>query len=98
MNALLTLIYLLLCVGVVIFLPTLVVPFVGDYGIFSAFDAAKAVLLCTALAALISLYAYKRDSDGVFLLRLFVAALIVRMVVGLAIFAFRAQDFLAATP
>jgi hypothetical protein len=93
MNAVLTLIYLLLCVGIVIFVPPLVVPYVSDYGIFTAFDAAKAVLLCTALAAVAGFYAYKRDIDGAFLLRLFVAGLIARIVVGLAIFAFRGQDF-----
>jgi len=93
MNALLTLFYLLLCVGIVIFLPPLVVPYVSDYGVFSAFDAAKAVLLCTGLAALAGFYAYRREADGTFLLRLFVAGLLARMIVGIAIFAFRGQDF-----
>ena len=93
MNALLTLVYLLLCVGIVIFVPPLVIPYAGDYGAFTAFDAAKAVLLCTGLAALAGLYAYKRETDGPFLLRLFVAALLARIIVGLIIFAFRGQDF-----
>ena len=34
-----------------------------------------------------------RDTDGPFLLRLFVAALLARMIIGLAIFAFHGQDF-----
>lgn len=93
MNALLTLIYLLLCLGIVIFVPPLVLPFLSDYGVFSVFDAAKAVLLCTLLALIAGFYTYKRQVDGRFLLRLFVAGLIARMVVGLAIFAFRGQDF-----
>ena len=93
MNAVLTLLYLLLCVGIVLFLPPLVVPYLSDYGIFTAFDAAKAVLLCTALATIVSFFAYKRDIDGPLLLRLFVAGLIARIVIGLAIFAFRGQDF-----
>jgi hypothetical protein len=93
MNALLTLLYLLLCVGIVVFLPPLVVPFVGDYGPFTGFDASKAVLLCTGLAALAGLYAYRREADGTFLLRLFVAGLLVRMILAIAIFAFRGQDF-----
>jgi hypothetical protein len=93
MNALLLLLYLLLCVGIVIFIPPLVVPYVIDYGVFTGFDAAKAVLLCTALAMVAGFYAYRRDVDGTFLLRLFVAGLIMRIVVGLAIFAFRGQDF-----
>ena len=93
MNAVLTLLYLLLCVGIVLFVPPLVVPYVSDYGVFTAFDAAKAVLLCTALATIAGFFAYKRDIDGPFLLRLFVAGLITRIVIGLAIFAFRGQDF-----
>jgi hypothetical protein len=93
MNALLTLLYLILCVGIVIFVPPLVQPFVNDYGVFNNFDAAKAVLLCTALAAVAGFFSYKRDSDGRFLLRLFVAGLLVRMVVAVAIFGFRGQDF-----
>ncbi|HEV7744007.1 MAG TPA: glycosyltransferase family 39 protein [Pyrinomonadaceae bacterium] len=93
MNAVLTLLYLLLCVGIVIFVPPLVVPYVLDYGVFTAFDAAKAVLLCTGLATIAGFYTYKRDIDGTFLLRLFVAGLICRIAIGLAIFAFRGQDF-----
>src|SRR6476469_8110834 len=93
MNAVLTLLYLLLCVGIVIFVPTLVAPYVADYGIFSWFDAAKAVLLCTALATIVGFYAYKRDLDGPFLLRLFVGGLLTRIIIALAIFAFRGQDF-----
>jgi hypothetical protein len=93
MNAVLTLLYLLLCVGIVIFVPPLVIPYASDYGVFSAFDAARAVLLCTALATIAGFYSYKRDTDGPFLLRLFVAGLITRIVIGLAIFAFRGQDF-----
>lgn len=93
MNALLTLFYLLLCVGIVIFVPPLVVPYVADYGAFTAVDAAKAVLLCTALAAVVGVYAYKRETDGPFLLRLFVAALLARIIVAIVIFCFRGQDF-----
>jgi hypothetical protein len=93
MNALLTLLYLLLSIGIVIFVPPMVAPFASDYGVFTSFDAAKAVLLCTGLAAVAGFYSYKRANDGPFLLRLFVAALLVRIVIGLAIFTFRGQDF-----
>lgn len=93
MNAALTLLYLLLCVGIVIFLPPLVAPFVVDYGPFTQIDAAKAVLLCTGLAAIAGFYAYKSEANGQFLLRLFVAGLIARVILGVAIFAFRGQDF-----
>ncbi|MEP6568709.1 MAG: glycosyltransferase family 39 protein [Acidobacteriota bacterium] len=93
MNAVLTLIYLFLCVGIVILVPPLVIPFADVYGVFSPFDAAKAVLLCTALATIAGFYAYKHEADGRFLLRLFVAGLMARIIIGMAIFAFRGQDF-----
>lgn len=93
MNALLTLLYLILCVGIVIFVPPLVIPYVADYGVVTNVDAAKAVLLCTALASIASFYAYKREVDGPFLLRLFVAGLLLRMITGTIIFVFRGQDF-----
>ena len=93
MNALLTLSYLLLCIAIVIFVPPLVLPYVNDYGAVTTADTAKAVLFCTALAAIAGFYTYRREVDGPFLLRLFVAALLGRMVVGLLIFVFRGQDF-----
>jgi hypothetical protein len=93
MNALLTLLYLVLCVGIVIFVPPLVLPHVNEYGVFSGFDAAKAVLFCSTLAVVAGFYSYKREINGRFLLRLFVAGLLVRMIVAVAIFTFRGQDF-----
>jgi Dolichyl-phosphate-mannose-protein mannosyltransferase len=93
MNAVLTLLYLLLCVGIVAFVPPLARPHASVYGVFTGFDAAKAVLLCTAIAAIAGFYCYKRKTHGPFLLRLFVAGLLVRMVLAIAIFIFRGQDF-----
>src|SRR2546426_150619 len=93
MNALLTLFYLLLCVGIVMFVPPLVVPYASDYGVFTTVEAAKAVLFCTALALVAGFFAYKRETDGPFLLRLFVAGLLARMIVAIAIFTLRGQDF-----
>jgi hypothetical protein len=93
MNAVLTFLYLLLCVGIVVFVPTLVLPHVNEYGVFNGFDASKAVLLCTVVAAIAGFYSYKRENHGQFLLRLFVAGLLVRMIVAIAIFTFRGQDF-----
>lgn len=93
MNAVLTLLYLALCVGIVIFVPHLVVPFEREYGVITQMDIARAVLICTALATVFGFYAYKREEHGPFLLRLFVAGLIVRIVIAAVIFAFRGQDF-----
>jgi 4-amino-4-deoxy-L-arabinose transferase-like glycosyltransferase len=93
MNALLTLLYLILCAGIVIFVPPLVAPFVSAYGPVAAPDTARAVLLCTALAIPAGFYAYKQGADGPFLLRLFIAALLVRMLLGTVIFVFNRQEF-----
>jgi hypothetical protein len=93
MNAVLTLSYLVICAAVIVFVPTLVAPYAADYGVVTSIDAANAVLLCTALAALAGFYSYKQGADGPFLLRLFMAALLVRFILATAIFVFRGQDF-----
>nr|MDQ2936985.1 hypothetical protein [Acidobacteriota bacterium] len=93
MNALLTLLYLVLCVGIVLLVPPLVAPHVADYGLVTSVDAAKAVLLCATLAAIAGYYSYKQGANGTFLLRLFITALLARMILGTAIFVFKAQDF-----
>jgi hypothetical protein len=93
MNALLTLLYLLLCVGIVIFVPTLVAPYALDYGTVTGFDTAKAILLCTGLATVVGYYSYKSGVDGKFLLRLFILALLVRMFLATAIFVYHVQEF-----
>lgn len=93
MNALLTLLYLVLCAAIIAFVPSLVAPYVTDYGVVSSVDTAKAILLCTGLAALAGFFAYRQGSHGPFLLRLFIAALLVRMIIGGAIFVFKGQEF-----
>ena len=93
MKALLTLLYLVLCAGIVIFVPPLAAPHAELYGFISIFDTSRAVLLTTVLTSIAGYYAYRQGVDGPFLLRLFVAALLVRMIVGTAIFVFRGQDF-----
>jgi dolichyl-phosphate-mannose-protein mannosyltransferase len=93
MNALLTLLYIVLCVGIVFLVPPLVAPHVADYGIVTSIDTAKAVLLCTTLAAIAGYYSYRQGANGTFLLRLFIAALLARMILGTAIFVFKGQEF-----
>ncbi|HAF14710.1 MAG TPA: hypothetical protein DHU55_09205, partial [Blastocatellia bacterium] len=93
MNALLTLLYMVLCAAIIIFVPPLVAPFAADYGVVTSMDAAKAVLLCTVLATIAGFYSYKQETAGSFLLRLFIAGLLLRMLLGTAIFAFKGQEF-----
>lgn len=93
MNALLTLLYMSVCGGILVFVPPLVTQFESQYGAFDTSDAARAVVMCTALALPAAIYAFKQGSDGLLLLRLFVAALLVRMIIGTIIFSFNGQDF-----
>ncbi|HWN10357.1 MAG TPA: hypothetical protein VNO50_14005 [Pyrinomonadaceae bacterium] len=93
MSALLTLLYMIVCGVIIIFLPSLAAPSSAIYGAFDSSDAARAVVLCTALALPAGLYAYKQGADGTFLLKLFIAALLMRMILGSAIFMFNGQDF-----
>lgn len=93
MNALLTSLYLALCVAIVIFVPPLVAPYAVDYGGVDSFNMAQSVLICSAMAIPAGFYAYRQGIEGPFLLRLFIAALLVRMVVGTIIFTFNGQDF-----
>lgn len=93
MNALLTLLYLVLGTAIIVLVPSMVAPYVGDYGVVTTADTAKAVLVSTALAAVAGFYAYKQGADGPFLLRLFIAALLVRMLLGTAIFVLKGQEF-----
>jgi hypothetical protein len=93
MSALLGLVYLVVCAVIVIFVPILAAPYADQYGLISVFDTSRAVLLTTALASLAGYYAYKQGDDGIFLVRLFIAALLVRMIVATAIFVFNRQEF-----
>ena len=93
MNAFLTVLALISCVVIILVVPELVTPFVADYGVITAASTGKAVLLCTALAALAGLFSYRQGTNGPFLFKVFLAALLIRMLLGAAIFAFHGQDF-----
>jgi hypothetical protein len=93
MNGVLTLVSLLFSALVVLVVPSLVAPYLADYGLVTVGDTSKAILLCAALAALAGLFSYRQRTYGPYLLRLFIAALLVRMVLATAIFVFHGQVF-----
>jgi hypothetical protein len=93
MNAILTILYIVLCVGIVVIVPPLVAPYAGDYGIVTTSDTARAVLLSTLFAFVAGLFIYNKGEYAPFLLRLFIVGLMLRMIVGTAIFVFHGQDF-----
>jgi hypothetical protein len=92
MKSLLILSSLLLVAFIVLAVPTMVAPFFVDYGSFTGFDAAKAVLLCAALATIAG-FIFSRQPNGSFLLKVFIAALLIRVLVGTLIFAFNGRTF-----
>jgi hypothetical protein len=78
MNGLLLLLGLVLCIGIAVFVP--------------GFGAA-AVVVCAVPALTAGLLVSRVDQDKAFLIRLFIMALYVRMLVGTLIFVFRLQGF-----
>ena len=93
MKGLLTLTSLVFGALIVLVVPTFVEPFASDYGGVTIFDTGKAVLLCALLAAVAGYFSYHSDSNGPFLLKLFVGALLVRLLIGTTIFVFHWQEF-----
>ncbi len=93
MTGLLTFVYLILCAAIIIVVPALVAQHSDVYGTISVFDTSAAVLMSTVLASFAAYFAHRQGADGAFLLRLFLAALLVRMIVGTAIFVFNGQEF-----
>src|SRR5437870_357569 len=87
--------FLCLIVGALIVLavPYTPVAYSSEYGAISAFYTGKAMLLCIGCAALAGLCVYRQEVHGVFLLKTFIAALLIRLIVGSLIFAYRGQDF-----
>lgn len=93
MNGALIFAYLAVC-GIVILLgPALAAPYDSDYYTVTVSDNAKAVLLCTGLAVIAGFYTSRLREHGQFLLRIFVAGLVVRMVVAGGIYVFSGQEF-----
>lgn len=93
MNAVLTIFGLLIVGLIVLVVPTVVAPHVVDYGNFTTFDSAKAVLLCGVLASFAGWLFYRQRDNGLFLLRIFVAALLIRVLLGTIIFMFNGREF-----
>ncbi|HKR59143.1 MAG TPA: glycosyltransferase family 39 protein [Pyrinomonadaceae bacterium] len=96
MNAVLTVFSLLIVAFIVLAVPTIVAPHSAEYGmIFTTFDSAKAVLLSGALASFAG-WVFYRQKNGSFLLKIFVAAVLVRVLLGAIIFMFNGRDFFGA--
>ena len=93
MNGVLTLICLIVCSVIVFAVPGFASPWGAEFGIANVFDTGRAVLLCAGLATIAGLIISRHPEGSEFLVRLFVAGLLVRMLLATAIFIFRGQDF-----
>ena len=93
MNSVLTFLALLLAVVIILAVPSLVSQYQPLYGPVAAIDCAKAVLLCGALAVGVSLLIHRTGSHGSFLVKLFLFALLIRVLIATLIFTFNLQDF-----
>jgi hypothetical protein len=91
-NSTLTFIALLLAAIIILAVPEMVRPYAASYGQVTVSDCAKAVLLCSALATVAGWLVYRNDYGG-FLLKLFLAGLLLRMLIGTAIFVVNGQEF-----
>jgi hypothetical protein len=93
MNAVLTVFSLLLVAFIVLAVPTIVAPRSAEYEmVYTAFDSEKAVLLCGVLASFVG-WIFHRQENGSFLLRIFVAGLLIRVLLGTIIFMFNGREF-----
>src|SRR5215204_264273 len=93
MKGLLTLISLIICTAIVLGVPSFASPWGVEYGVTSVFDTGRAVLLCGALASVVIFILTRQPEGGAFLCKIFVSALLLRLLVAVAIFLFRGQEF-----
>lgn len=93
MNSLLTLACLLVCLLIVFTVSALGQPATADHGVITFFFACNAILVCAVLASLTGAFIYRQKDCGQFLLRIFICALLVRLLLATAIFVFHGQEF-----
>ena len=95
MKGVLTLLSLVIA-GLIIFaVPYMAGPNTSVYGtpFITVGDTAKAVFLCAILASVAGFYSYRQGEDGGFLLKIFIAALLLILILGTFIFIFSGQEF-----
>lgn len=93
MNSLLAILAFVFAAFIIVVVPGLVAPYTSVYGPVGFEHTVKAVLLCTAMSALFGWMIYRTGADGSFLLKLFLFALLLRVVIGTLIFVLNLQGF-----
>lgn len=93
MNSIIAFLALGLAVIVLVFVPLLAAPYQGQYGPVTIAYCAGALAVCTVAAAIAAFFIRREPDHGDYLLKLFGFALLLRVLIGTAIFAFNVQDF-----
>lgn len=93
MNGVIGVLILVVAIAVIVFVPPLAAPFEQFYGVVTPFYCAKAVGVCAVGATIAGLIISRDREHGSYLIRLFLFALVVRVIIGSAIFALKGQDF-----
>ena len=96
MNAIITFLAIVLGVMIIVLVPPLSVPYQSGFGLAeptTAAACAKAVLFCFTMALPTAILIRREKNHGRYLLRLFLLALLLRVVIGTVIFVFNEQDF-----
>jgi hypothetical protein len=93
MNGIIAFLTFLLVVAILVFVPTLAKPYEFAYGTVDILYCAKALGVCAVAALFAGLVIGRVADHGSYLVKLFMLALIVRMIIGVAVFAFHGQEF-----
>jgi 4-amino-4-deoxy-L-arabinose transferase-like glycosyltransferase len=93
MNGVIAFLIFVVVVGTLIFAPPLAAPYESLYGEVTVLSCAKALTVC-AIAAICAGFLIRRiPMHGSYLLKLFLFALLARVLIATAIFVFNGQDF-----
>jgi dolichyl-phosphate-mannose-protein mannosyltransferase len=93
MNGVIAFLIFVVVVGTLIFAPPLAAPYESLYGDVSVLSFAKALAVCAVLAVCAGFLIRRIPAHGSYLLKLFLFALVIRVLIATAIFIFNGQDF-----
>lgn len=93
MNGVISFLIFVVVVGTLIFAPPLAAPYESLYGEVSVLSCAKALAVCAVAALCAGVLIRRIPAHGSYLLKLFLFALVARVVIATAIFVFNGQDF-----
>jgi hypothetical protein len=93
MNAIIAIIALVIVLVILIFVPPLAEPYELVYGPVTVSSCGLALALCGLTACVAGFLIRRERNHGSYLLHLFLWALLLRIVIGTAIFVFNGQNF-----